>query len=187
MSRGFRVAFELSDDDLVYFRKLQCDVQRRSQERRPGAIIAAARKLISRVREEPKRPRFVVDAIDDLAELIEMLEDQDYALPAETRTRALGALVYFADPQDLIPDRIPGLGFLDDALMIRLTKDDLKHELRGYGKFKRLREGAEVRPWTALARARRPRRMAEYRRRVRAEIEVRRREDTERSRHSIAW
>jgi uncharacterized membrane protein YkvA (DUF1232 family) len=47
----------------------------------------------------------------------------------------LSALAYFADPDDLIPDDIPGLGFLDDAIMIELICRELKHEIEAYQDF----------------------------------------------------
>ena len=47
----------------------------------------------------------------------------------------LNALAYFTEPEDLIPDHIPGLGFLDDAIMIELVVRELKHEIEAYQDF----------------------------------------------------
>jgi Protein of unknown function (DUF1232) len=40
----------------------------------------------------------------------------------------------------MIPDKIPGLGFLDDALMAELVIRELKHELDGYRDYCEYRE-----------------------------------------------
>ncbi|HNP64699.1 MAG TPA: YkvA family protein, partial [Woeseiaceae bacterium] len=56
-------------------------------------------------------------------------------LPHQEATRVLNALAYFAEPEDLIPDSIPGLGFLDDAIMIELVVRELKHEVEAYDDF----------------------------------------------------
>ena len=47
----------------------------------------------------------------------------------------LNALAYFCEPEDLIPDHIPGLGFLDDAIMIELVVADLQYEVEAYRDF----------------------------------------------------
>ena len=52
--------------------------------------------------------------LEDLGALIAMLEDREWALEGEDRDRILSVFSYFADPLDLIPDSIPGLGYLDD-------------------------------------------------------------------------
>ena len=44
-------------------------------------------------------------------------------------------IAYFAEPDDIIPDRVPVLGFLDDAIMIELVVQELEHELEGYEDF----------------------------------------------------
>ena len=52
----------------------------------------------------------------------------------------LNALAYFAEPDDLIPDQIPGLGFLDDAIMVELVVRELRHEIEAYEDFRVFRD-----------------------------------------------
>ena len=67
--------------------------------------------------------------------MIAMVRDTAWALPEQDRERVLSALVYFCDPQAVIPDSVPVLGFLDDAVMIELCVRDLKHEIDAYDDF----------------------------------------------------
>ena len=67
--------------------------------------------------------------------MIRMLDDHEWRLPHQESNRVLNALAYFCDPEDLIPDNIPGLGFLDDAIMIELVVRDLRHEIDAYRDF----------------------------------------------------
>jgi hypothetical protein len=48
---------------------------------------------------------------------------------------ALAALVYFNNPDDVIADSVPVLGYLDDAVMIEMCVRDLQHELDAYDDF----------------------------------------------------
>ena len=58
----------------------------------------------------------------------------------------LNVLAYFVDPDDLIPDRIPGLGYLDDAIMVELVLQELHHELDAYDKFCEFHAGEDRHP-----------------------------------------
>ena len=69
-----------------------------------------------------------------------MLRDEGWSLPDADRQRVLAALVYFVDPADVIPDSVPVLGYLDDAIMIELCVRDLKHEIDAYDDFCDFRE-----------------------------------------------
>jgi len=52
----------------------------------------------------------------------------------------LNVLAYFVDPDDLIPDRIPGIGYLDDAIMVQLVVEELHHEIKAYERFCEIRK-----------------------------------------------
>ena len=74
-----------------------------------------------------------------------MISDLDWRLPHSESKRVLNALAYFAEPDDLIPDHIPGLGFLDDAIMVELVLRELRHEIEAYRDFCVFRDREQAR------------------------------------------
>lgn len=59
-------------------------------------------------------------------------------LPLATIAMAAAALLYFFNPLDLIPDVLPGVGFLDDALVLSMAVKALRTDLRAYVEWKGL-------------------------------------------------
>jgi len=171
---SMRFTFTLDDHDLRYFQRLLRDAKKYAKDRDPDEIVAAVRALVKRVHAAKRMPRFAEDAVDTLETLMAMIEDEDWALPKATSERVLASLAYFAAPDDLIPDHVPGLGFLDDAIMVKIVEGEFEPELWGYRKFCKFRKGAEQRPWTDVAKQRLPRRLEEKRKQIREEIDVRR-------------
>ncbi len=129
-----RISFELNDEDLKHFRLIMNEARQSARGRPPEDIVAAAEELL-RVVPESSAPGFIVERIDKLRLMISMLSDIEWRLPHQEATRVLNALAYFAEPEDLIPDHIPGLGFLDDAIMIELVVRELRHEIEAYEDF----------------------------------------------------
>jgi uncharacterized membrane protein YkvA (DUF1232 family) len=170
MPSKFKVTFTLDEHDANYFRNLYRKAKQGASEQDPQQINKEAMALVARVREAPKTPRFVIEAIEVLEDLVELVNDEDYAAPKSVQTQVLAALAYFSNPEDLIPDHIPALGFLDDAIMVKFIEDEFKVELWGYRKFRKFKAGAEQRPWTGVARERLPKRLEEQRKRIRADI-----------------
>ncbi len=173
MASKFRVTFSLDESDVAYFRRLYQTAKKNAPLDDPKRVVNEVRKTIEGVRARPRMPKFVEETAATLETLIQMLEDEDYALPRSIVSRVVAALAYFSDAEDIIPDYIPALGFLDDAIMVKFVEQELRDELRAYRKFRKFREGAEQRPWTRIARDRLPHRLEEYRRRLRADLQAR--------------
>ena len=171
MAQSFKVSFTLDEEDTAYFRKVFRMALKASANQDRDKILRPAKRLVEKVRKGKKAPKFVLEAMETLEDLTQIVEDEDYALPKRIGSKVLGALAYFGNPGDLIPDHIPVFGFLDDALMIKLVEQEFKHELVGYRKFRRFRDGAEQRPWTSTASKRLPGRLAERRKKIREEID----------------
>ena len=173
-AKPIKIVFELDSQDVEYFQKLFKKAQRNASKLDPDAVIAEGKALVKTIRRSKRVPPFVLQAIEPLDDLIHLLEDKDYDVPKETHKEILATLAYFADPDDLIPDSIPGLGYLDDAIMTRILEDEFEAELWGYRKFRTFRDRAEQRPWTSTARKRLPDRLVEERAKIREQIIVRR-------------
>ncbi len=129
-----KVSFELSPRDMKYFRERLKIAREGAESRDETEVIRLAKELVAEaIESEP--PEFVLERISKLESLAEMLEDAEWKLLGPDRARILDALTYFVDPDDLIPDRTPGLGYLDDAIMIELIAQELKHDITAYEDF----------------------------------------------------
>jgi uncharacterized membrane protein YkvA (DUF1232 family) len=129
-----KIMLELSDEDLVYFRRVMDDVWKRNSKKAEKELVDGARRLL-RQATKMKAPEYVQTRLAGLAVLVDMFDDPEWPLPDEDRRRIVAALGYFAVAKDLIPDKIPGIGLLDDALMAELVLRELKHEVDGYRAF----------------------------------------------------
>src|SRR5690349_21924016 len=138
-----KLIVELSDSDLEFYRKIAEETWRRNASRGEKELIEGVRELLRRS-QKAEASACVRKRLDDLGTLVAMLEDGEWPLQQEDRQRIVAGISYFADPMDMIPDKLPGLGFLDDALMAELVLRELKHELEGYREFSEYREKQEV-------------------------------------------
>ncbi len=176
-ARSFKVSFTLDERDVDYFRRLFRKARKGAAGADPDEILESARELVSSVRATSKTPSFVIEAVQSIEDLTQIIVDTDYRAPKPVRNQVLGALAYFSNPDDLIPDEIPVLGFLDDAIMIKFVEEEFKHELWAYRKFRKFRDGAEQRPWTGVASSRLPGRLDTMRKKLRSDIASRKARD----------
>jgi len=141
---SLRISFELSASDLAHFRDLLRDTKGVAKGLSEGQILTAAAALLDDV-QRAHPPEFIADRMQALRGLIELMRDEEFALAKEFRGRVATALAYFADPDDLIPDSVPGLGFLDDAIMVEIVLRELKHEVEAYADFRKARDARRKR------------------------------------------
>ncbi|NPA88168.1 MAG: DUF1232 domain-containing protein [Epsilonproteobacteria bacterium] len=74
--------------------------------------------------------------IDDLKLLFGMITDKEYSIDKKTYLIIAGAIAYVVLPTDIIPDFIPGVGFVDDAFVVGMVVKQLKDEIESYKRFK---------------------------------------------------
>src|SRR5688572_3853257 len=140
-----KIVLELSQEDLDYYRNIMDAVWKRNQKRAETELVDGARRLLKQA-TKAKAPEYVRSRLADLEVLCAMLDDSEWPLEDDDRSRIRAAVGYFAVAKDMIPDKIPGLGFLDDALIAELVSRELKPELDGYRDFCQYRENeAELR------------------------------------------
>jgi uncharacterized membrane protein YkvA (DUF1232 family) len=160
-----KVTFTLGERDVAFLRRLIRHAGARVKGQDPAAIVVAAADLARRVRRAGP-PQYVLERVEKLEKIVALAQDKDWTLPPKKRAQVITALGYFAAPHDLIPDRVPGLGYLDDAIMIELVWEDFRHELRGYEEYRKYKQGGEQRPWTHVAEVK----LAEKKKTIRAKI-----------------
>lgn len=128
------LTIDLNDRDLEHFNKAMEAARAATAGQSAQQIVDAATGLLTEA-QKVHVPDFIKERLLRLDDMIAMVRDVGWALPEADCQRVLSVLVYFADPKDVIPDSVPVLGFLDDALMIELAVRELKHELDAYDDF----------------------------------------------------
>jgi len=128
------ITIELGDADLKHFIDAMHQSQEQAKHLSAREVTDAASKLLADG-HKVALPNFIAERLAKLDSMIAMVNDDGFALPDEDKQRVLACLTYFANPQDIIPDNVPVLGYLDDAIMIELCVRELQHEIEAYEDF----------------------------------------------------
>jgi hypothetical protein len=129
----------IQDEDLPVFMDAMQRAEQRASSKTAAQILEEAEKTFVTASAQ-KLPDFVSSRLSGVENLIAMVRDAGWGLADEDRSRIVAALTYFADPEDLIPDNVPVLGFLDDAIMIEVVQRILQPEIDAYADFCSFRE-----------------------------------------------
>lgn len=133
------LSVELTEEEIKHFRLIMKEARKALASIPAEDIIEAAEQLLASALAN-RNSEFVRTRLARLRTLIDMLQDREWQLPDEDARRVLNALAYFAEPEDLIPDHIPGIGMLDDAIMVELVCQELATEIAAYEEFNEFRK-----------------------------------------------
>jgi len=78
------------------------------------------------------------DLLESVRLLWQMLTDPLYVMRWETKAWVIAGLAYFISPLDVIPDPIPGAGYLDDAVVVAWVLHQISDEVSKYRRWKGL-------------------------------------------------
>ncbi len=69
---------------------------------------------------------------EDFILLLNILRDDSFHIDMKTYLSIAGALAYVIMPVDIIPDFIPGIGFIDDIFVVGIVIKNLSDEMQRY-------------------------------------------------------
>lgn len=128
-----------------------------------GLIAQMARQLLGDTSTEGTQS--VQRRLDHAGRLQSMAADEAWRLPASDAERVDTVMTYLTRADDLIPDHVPVVGLMDDAMLIELAQRALEREIDDYTDFCRFRDaeakargvdlgeiGIERRDWLAWRR-----------------------------------
>lgn len=150
---SLKISFELSERDLRYFREAlqhSRDAVRHAEE---AEILEAIRDVLDEIRGTDPLPDFVARRIPEIESFMQMLIDDEWQLPDADRERLLAMFIYFADPEDILPDDIPVIGYLDDVIVIELIMQDMFHAREAYEDFRDFRRNFDAEHGSSIDRA----------------------------------
>ena len=141
---AIEINLELSDADLEHFRTLMKAAIDKNSALSEKEILDKAQSVVEQM-EQASLPDFVKARMGSLASLIASVQDEEWQMPEDEKKEILMSLIYFSEPHDLVPDDIPVLGYLDDAIMIELVIQDMSLDLNSYKQFCSFRATEEAR------------------------------------------
>lgn len=100
--------------------------------------ITQARKEIAEIRSG-NSDGYILSQVNNLEAMITMVVDKTWKIKKTNMEKINATIKYFVDDDDIIPDNIPGIGYLDDCIIIDSTMDDVHDELMEFEDFSRTR------------------------------------------------
>lgn len=174
-----RITFELEPADIERFHAALARARRAAHCADEVEVVDAAKYALDHL-TIGTAPAYVRKRMCEVQRLIGMLEDEAWALADPERSDVIETLVYFSDPDDLIPDDVDVIGLLDDAIMLELLLRRLRHVRRAYADFCAFRAALGSQAADAADRQRVARQLAERRTALQARMRRARRRGEDR-------
>ncbi|TNJ34248.1 YkvA family protein [Arenimonas terrae] len=110
----------------------------------PNAPPVSADQVVTLARWLQDQPRdqavaVLSERLGRAEQLRRMLNDSDWDVCVDTRERARMLISYLQEVNDLIPDDLPLVGHLDDALLVELSWSAFADQAQDYGDYCRYR------------------------------------------------
>ena len=116
--------FQLTEKDKAQYQKLIDDINLNSSDE----VIKTLNVKLDKLIESGKLNDIEVDLIKNVSVLVSIY--QTYPdLTDSIRKRILFAISYFCDVNDDIPDIVPEIGYLDDAVVARWVIESISQDL----------------------------------------------------------
>jgi uncharacterized membrane protein YkvA (DUF1232 family) len=137
-------SLDLTDTGMSRFNAI---VRRVAPEHAPFSAdqIAGAARRVLRAAIKGQESAFIKVRMRRAGEMRSALKDKQWSIPAPLESRMHDIVDYLDDPSGLIPNDVPTVGFLDDAILVDIAMDSLRGELDDYADFCRFR-------WSEAAR-----------------------------------
>lgn len=104
-------------------------------------FATAARRVLSRY-PTGVTPAFVESRMQAWDHLRQLAADEDWHAAPEVLERTKALSEYIDNPEDVLPDHLPSIGLLDDALLVDVALQNLRSELADYESFCHFRQVA---------------------------------------------
>jgi len=119
-SRNTGPMFQLTEEDR---QRYETQIKKIKLPLKEELLTNVAEKLEAFLAEETPNI-FEVSLLQNISKLYVLIRDQK-DVPAELLKRIGFALEYFVKNDDDIPDEIPGVGYMDDAVVVRWIVDQI--------------------------------------------------------------
>lgn len=139
------ITFTLNNEDLKRFEDVVLKAKATLETEQGAQQIELAAMTMIKEARATNLPRFIEERFAKLELLINMVGDAEWELEEKERKTILNALAYFCDADDLIPDHIPAIGYLDDAIYVEIISQELSAEISSYQEFFNYRVAEEIR------------------------------------------
>lgn len=140
MKKAKGKAVKKSSGQRVDGRKARRGIEKKAKkvsDRDVVELIGREDEIIEKLRKVPSVFGKLVNQLKLLYEMITDYWKGDYKeIPWFSIAIAVAAVLYFINPFDIIFDLIPGMGYIDDVLVIGLVFKSMQEELKRYCAFK---------------------------------------------------